>query len=156
MNGHFNNDGLVFNLTLESSFNFICMKCCACCFNRHIEPNKFEISQLAKYLQLPISAVKKLFLIPERNNLIRNKNDGSCIFLNPSGCSIYPARPLVCRIYPLGLLFGPQGEEKWGLMPLHPDCLGLITNNGTVEGYLISQAASPYLRYEYLLKRMSK
>lgn len=149
-------ESLAFNLTLNSAFDFVCLKCCACCYNRHIELNDFEMFHVAQYLKLTLSELLENFLHREPKPWIKIKNDGSCIFLNPSGCSIYPARPLVCRIYPLGLLFGPQGEERWGLMPLHPDCLGLITNDGTVESYLISQAASPYLRYEYLLKRMSK
>lgn len=150
----FNNDDLVFNLTCESPFNFICHKCGTCCFHRQIELNQFELIQIAKYLQLSASQVQRLFLIADQNNLIRNKNDGACIFLNSSGCSIYPARPLVCRLFPLGLFFGE--EEKWAVMPRHPDCCGLIIWDKTVENYLQEQGALPYLEFERRLRKVGK
>ena len=30
--------------------------------------------------------------------------DGSCVFLGPQGCSVHAGRPLVCRLYPLGVV----------------------------------------------------
>lgn len=147
-------DSLFFNWPLGSPFNFICRKCGACCYHRHIELNDFEISQLARYFHLSPSELSEQFLHLGPRPWIKNKADGSCFFLRPSGCSIYPVRPLVCRLYPLGLLFGPQGEERWGLLPLHPDCLGLITADKTVEDYLINQGATPYLQFERRLREI--
>lgn len=149
-------ESLVFNLTLNSAFDFICLKCSVCCYHRQIELNNFEMLHLARYLNLPLFKLFEYFLHQGPKPWIKNKNDGSCAFLHPSGCSIYPVRPLVCRLYPLALLFGPQGKERWGLMPLHPDCLGLITYDRTVEDYLISQAAIPYLQYDRLLRKIKK
>ncbi len=148
------NDSLAFNLSLNSPFNFICFKCGACCYHRHIELNNFEISQLARSFHLSRFELRQRFLNPGPRPWIKNKSDGSCFFLRPSGCSIYPVRPLVCRLYPLGLLFGPKGEERWGLLPLHPDCLGLITDDKTIEDYLFSQEAMPYLQFERRLRKI--
>lgn len=147
-------DSLAFNLNLKSPFNFICFKCGTCCYHRYIELNNFETSQLARYCHLSRSELCEQFLHPGPRPWIKNKPDGSCLFLHPSGCSIYPARPLVCRLYPLGLLFGPRGEERWGLLPLHPDCPGLITADKTVEDYLIGQEVNLYLHFERLLRKI--
>ncbi len=147
-------EALGFNLALDSPFFFTCMRCCACCYHRHIELNNYELYYLARYLRLPRPEVLTRFFSPGRRPVIKNKQDGSCIFLSPSGCSIHPARPLVCRLYPLALLFGEGGKEKWGMMPLHPDCVGLVSPEATVEDYLQSQGAIFFLRFERRLRRL--
>jgi len=35
--------------------------------------------------------------------IIRKTDQGKCIFLKDNACTIYPARPLVCRFYPFEL-----------------------------------------------------
>jgi Fe-S-cluster containining protein len=149
-------DSLAFNLNLHSPFDFICLKCCSCCYQRHIELNELEIARLSQFLEIPESELIKKFLIPGQKPSLRTKEDGSCIFLGQAGCQIHPARPLVCRLYPLGLLFGQDGEEKWGLMPTHPDCLGIFVQEKTLEEYLLSQGAIPYLQFERQLRNKGK
>ncbi len=143
-------ESLCFNLNFSSPFNFTCQRCCACCYNRHIELNNYEIFRLTKYLRLSPQEFLNQFTDSGLRPSLKNKDNGACIFLGPSGCSIHPARPLVCRLFPLGLLFGPRGEERWGIMPLHPDCTGLISSEGTLADYLQSQGAIPYLRFARL------
>jgi Fe-S-cluster containining protein len=150
MNFYTVSEGLSFNLTLSSPFNFTCHRCCACCYNRHIELNNYEIFRLTEYLRLSRQEFLNQFADLGPRPSLKNKGSGACIFLGSSGCSIHPVRPLVCRLFPLGLLFGPSGEERWGIMPLHPDCFGLISFEGTLADYLQSQGANPYLRFERL------
>jgi len=149
-------ESLAFNLTLRSPFEFICLKCSTCCYHRHIELNEFEIAQLSQFLKMTESELIKKFLAPGQKPSLKIKKDGSCIFLGQAGCQVHPARPLVCRLYPLGLLFGEEGEEKWGIMPTHPDCLGLFGGEKTLEEYLLNQEAIPYLQFERQLRNKGK
>jgi len=45
------------------------------------------------------------------------KHEGRCIFLRGSGCSIYKARPLICRFYPFFLDRSKEGGLKIGHDP---------------------------------------
>ncbi len=87
------------------------------------------------------------FLDPA-DGTIRLKPNGDCVFLDEHGCGIHPARPLVCRLFPLGIIWDETGRERFGLMPLHPDCLGYMSDEGTVEEYLESEGANPGLAAE--------
>jgi Fe-S-cluster containining protein len=50
------------------------------------------------------------------------KVDGRCFFLHRSKCSIYKARPLICRFYPFSLDSTKDGEMKIEFDPL---CSGI-------------------------------
>jgi len=81
--------------------------------------------------------------IDPADGTIRLKNDGDCVFLDAEGCGVHPARPLVCRLFPLGLIRDESGRERFSLMPLHPDCVGYLGEDGTVASYLRSEGAAP-------------
>ncbi len=136
---------LLFNLDKESLFSFKCQRCGACCYNKEIPLSPSEARRLAQRLRHPAPT---FFLESneEGKPVLRRKADGSCIFLEPQGCRVYPDRPLVCRLFPLGLIQDEQGNQHFGVMPLHPDCLGLLGTDGTVSSYLKSQGFGPRLR----------
>lgn len=50
------------------------------------------------------------------------KIDGRCFFLRGSKCSVYKARPLICRFYPFSLDSTQDGEMKINFDPL---CSGI-------------------------------
>ena len=54
---------------------------------------------------------------------------GRCIFLEGSRCSIYKARPLICRFYPFSLDVSEERELEIGL---DPSCQGV--GKGKVRG----------------------
>ncbi|MGQ9471054.1 MAG: YkgJ family cysteine cluster protein [Candidatus Aminicenantales bacterium] len=148
-------EGLHFGLKLDSPFNFICQRCGSCCFHRRIGLNEYEVKQLGLFLSLKQEELISRYVTSNKQPELKTREDGSCVFLIERQCRIHHVRPLVCRLYPLGLLFTPDNEVKWGLMPLHPDCVGLITVEGTVEAYLESQAAISYLDFELSQRRKS-
>jgi len=57
------------------------------------------------------------------------KHEGRCTFLRGSRCSIYKARPLICRFYPFFLDRSKEGELKIGY---DPACSGV--GKGKVRG----------------------
>jgi len=140
---------LRFNLNMDSPFSFKCQVCSVCCSNKAIRVGPYEALRLSRRLGISTTDFLRLHT-EEVDPILRNKSDGSCVFLGTHGCTVYPDRPLVCRLFPLGLLQDEQGGSRFGVMPLHPDCLGLIDTDGTVETYLKSQGAGPYFRYEQI------
>jgi hypothetical protein len=135
---------LVFDLDWESPYSFKCQVCGACCHNKSIEVSPFEAARLASELGAPLEDFYRLYT-EEDPAVLRNRPDGSCIFLDASGCGVYPGRPLVCRMFPLGLITDGRGRERYGSLPLHPDCLGMPGGDGTVATYLAGQGALDYL-----------
>jgi len=129
---------LSFRLTRESPYSFKCQRCGVCCNNKRIIPSPVERARLAAYLGLAEEAFGQEFCDPLSGEL-RIKPDGDCCFLGPDGCRVHPARPQVCRLFPLGLLRDEEGRESFGIMPLHPDCLGLLGTDGMVEEDLEAQ-----------------
>lgn len=138
---------LIFNLKRDSPFSFKCQVCSACCQNKAIRIAPYEALRLARNLKIATTEVYRAYT-EEGGIILRNQPDGRCIFLDSRGCGVHPDRPLVCRLFPLGQIVDSQGVAKYASMPLHPDCLGLLGTDGTVESYLESQGALSYFRYD--------
>jgi Fe-S-cluster containining protein len=140
-------DALVFDLKKESPFSFKCQVCSACCVNKAIRVAPYEALRLARNLSLTTTEFYQT-CTEEEGIILRNKPDGSCLFLGSRGCGVYPDRPLVCRLFPLGQITDREGREKYAAMPLHPDCLGIFDTDGTVESYLDAQGAEVFFHYD--------
>ena len=72
--------------------------------------------------------------------------DPACYFLSSGGCRIYNARPLACRLYPLGRVF-----EKGKSYIVHPElnvCGGFITTTAKEKlgAYLAGQSVELHIR----------
>jgi uncharacterized protein len=89
---------------------------------------------------------------------LRRNPDGTCPFLSAGGCAVHPDRPLVCRLYPLGRHVAGDGGESFSRSVLEPGCKGILRRKGSVQGYLDSQGAGPFVeavdRYLALSGRM--
>jgi uncharacterized protein len=71
---------------------------------------------------------------------------------------VHQARPLVCRLYPLGRAVDPAGEERFAVFPKQGGCEAGFGTDGTVADFLGSQGVAPYFawsdRYGRLYHRM--
>lgn len=67
----------------------------------------------------------------------------SCVFVGPSGCTVYPHRPSACRTYPLGRasVCGERGEiEEHFVLLKERHCKGFAEPNvQTIDSYSIDQ-----------------
>ena len=135
---------LAFDLSKQSPFFFKCQRCSACCSNKTIKIEPSEILRLSRNFKINAKEFLETYCEGE-SAILKNKADGTCIFLDSNGCSVHLDRPLVCRLYPLGVIWNSEGKCLFGNMPPHPDCLGYFSDEGTVESYLESQGAKPYL-----------
>jgi len=136
---------LTFNLERSSPFFFKCMRCSVCCVNRTIKISAYEGERLANRLGITPEEFFERYTESEEP-VLRLKPDATCIFLTAVGCGVHFDRPLVCRLYPLGLLTTEDGRQIFSRMPPHPDCLGVYGTDATVTSYLESEGALPFFK----------
>jgi len=107
--------------------------------------NPFEIAALAENHGLATSDFISAYVEVPKHELAR-KEDGSCVFLNAEGCSVYSARPLACRLYPLAREQTGSGKERFVVLTPEPTSTGEVSDDGTVAQYLDSQQTENYLK----------
>ena|SRR3989440_4434307 len=90
---------------------FDCSKCPAycCAIYERVQVTKRDVNRLAKYFGVTAEAAEKRYTKIDRSSgerVLRRKQDTifdeACMFLDQEkrGCTIYHARPAVCREYP--------------------------------------------------------
>ncbi len=141
--------------TRASAFSYECRACGRCCRDKLIPVNPYEIARLAAHLGIGTGEFIERFT--EGGTALKVRDDVTCIFLAGSGCGVHADRPLACRLYPLGLVRGPEGEAVVELEP-QPGSEGVRGENGTVADYLAAQGVAPFLdashRYHDALDRL--
>ncbi|MCA1906699.1 MAG: YkgJ family cysteine cluster protein [Desulfarculus sp.] len=126
---------------------FACARCGACCAHQAIQLNPWEVWRLARRLGQATGE----FIARHTDNaglFLRFGPDGRCGFLTPTGCAVHPARPLACRLYPLGLEADSAGQEVFTPLPRHPQCQGGASPalaGAALAAYLAGQGAGPWL-----------
>jgi uncharacterized protein len=160
MQGRNHKPKIKYGLKRNSAFSYTCGGCSLCCHNKIIRINPYEILRLARGLN--ISTTQFIALHTQAGGTVLRTqvlNNGACIFLNKSRCSVHESRPFVCRIYPLGSLDVPGREERFGLLETATDSNGTFGKEGTVADFLTSQGLEPaYVmedRYRAVFDRMS-
>ena len=127
---------------------FKCVKCASCCKDKNVivTLTHLDIIRLADFLncdgrellrnylsfyQANHQLIEKLVfpaLETYRGKAIlglRKRNDGTCVFLEGNLCSIYPARPMICRTFPFTFSI-ENGLLRYGLtIKAKKDCKGL-------------------------------
>ncbi len=130
--------------TAAAEFSYTCHRCNRCCRNRRIQVNPYEVMRLARNLSLSTCDVIDRHVDVHTMSL-RRREDGTCVFLGPDGCTVHADRPLVCRLYPLGrIVRGP--DETWVVLSPAENSAGVFTRGGSVSAYVRAQGAEPYLR----------
>lgn len=146
-----------FDRERSSPFGYACRACNRCCHEKVIRLNPYEVLRLATLLGLSTTEALARFT-REGGAALAARDDGSCVFLGPAGCTVHAARPLACRLYPLGRHRTPSGEERFAEVEPHPESAGDYHGEGTVRDYLRAQGAEEYIeasdRYLEILRRM--
>jgi Fe-S-cluster containining protein len=144
--------------TRDSAFSYTCHACNRCCHDKIIRLNPYEVARLAHHRGIGTSEFLTQYTDAAGTALKRVEED-ACVFLTENGCGVHADRPLVCRIYPLGRHVTAQGEEWFSELAPHPQTEGTYGTKGTVDQYLTTQGAEPYIRavdrYLDILGRMA-
>lgn len=105
----------------KSKPRFNCLKCPAyCCSYERIDVTQRDIVRLAKHFGVtPEQALRRFTKIKEGDRVLRHQKDTHyktiCMFIDQETrrCSIYEARPAVCRQYPEGNRCGYYDFISW-------------------------------------------
>lgn len=134
-----------FATSRSTPFGYICRRCSRCCRNKQIQLDPYEVARLARARSETVSQFRAAWTIDGEGTALRQKEDGTCIFLGPQGCEVHPDRPLVCRLYPLGRHVRSDGFEYYTMHEGHPLSEGEFTEHGTIADYLEAQGAKPFM-----------
>lgn len=138
---------------------FTCLRCGNCCSSGpNVALTSFDICRIARYLGVPwrnlvgkyiYAVVADAIPVPLLAGI-----GGKCIFLREEGelttCSIYPARPLRCRLFP----FIPSGPSDVGKLELSSICPGVGAGKPANPpwGDLEKFSKESRIHYEHLFK----
>jgi uncharacterized protein len=85
------------------NLRFACQPGCTKCCRVHgfVYLSEDDLLRAAAYLKMTPEAFEKKYVI-RYNHLLRLRKpaDSQCYFLEGHGCSIHPAKPTQCRLYP--------------------------------------------------------
>ncbi len=124
-------------------FSFACAGCGDCCRNRRdLVLSGLDLYRLARWMRLGPRTVAEAFCRREVGNksllpilvLRPSARTGDCPFLEGDGCSVHPARPLACALYPLGQSIDPD-TARVEYFPQLPLC-GTAAPGRTLAEYL--------------------
>ena len=148
--------------------SFRCQRCAECCRNVEdavmIEPQ--DIYYLARCLRARGEVVDGLETLLDQYAHPVFITDGypgfmlntvgaehACVFLKDGKCSVYSARPRVCRLYPFGVAPGDAGQEfRYYLCtdkPQHFGCGSVVAGDWISAN--ISKETLEYLKNEYAI-----
>jgi uncharacterized protein len=130
----------------QERFGYICRRCLRCCHHKTIQLNPYEVARLARNLGLTTTQFRERWTVDGVGTVIRQTDDGACVFLGTEGCTVHADCPLVCRLYPLGRHVTMDGEERFSHMKPHPQSEGEFTNGATIGDFLEEQGAAPFMQ----------
>lgn len=84
--------------------------CTACCTQKgFVYLSETDLEKAAVFLGMTPAAFERQYVFRTKNRRrLRVPRDQQCYFLNAGGCSIHPAKPTQCRIFP----FWPELVES--------------------------------------------
>jgi Fe-S-cluster containining protein len=151
-----------FALERTTAFSYECHGCGRCCFGKTIPVNPYEVARIAALLGTTTTDVLAR-LTAHGGATLATREDGGCVFLSGRTCGIHDARPLACRLYPLGRRLS-GGAERFAEVVPQPESEGVYGRDGdargqtTVGDYLRAQGADAFIaaaeRYVAVLARM--
>mgnify|MGYP001603550393 CR=1 FL=1 len=109
----------------SKKFRFTCDQCGKCCKNVEVVLNPYDVARISDYLKItPVEFVNdycKLNIGPNSGlPILTLQTDPICKFIKAGLCTIYDARPPICRSLPVGRVQSIDKntggvEEKWVL-----------------------------------------
>jgi uncharacterized protein len=99
----------------EDGVRFTCRRGCANCCERQgfVYLTEQDVRNAARYLGLTVAQFSSKYVYRTAHLIrLRKPRASQCHFLCPSGCSIHPAKPAQCRLYP----FWPElveDRKRW-------------------------------------------
>jgi len=99
------------NRRMAQALRFECQAgCTECCRQRgFVYLSEEDIPRAARFLGMTAGEFERRYVYRTRHKIrLRTPRDSQCHFLRDHGCSIHPAKPTQCRIFP----FWPELIER--------------------------------------------
>ena len=87
----------------EQGLRFGCLRCGGCCRGEpgYVWVNADEIRAMAVHLEMAVAELVQQYVREALGDLsLVEMPNGDCVFWRPTGCGIYPVRPVQCRTFP--------------------------------------------------------
>ena len=118
-----------------------------CTHGPHIVLNPYEIALLCAASGMPYEDLLDIVETDRVNGfpLVLLPRDPACPFWTEQGCRVYHARPLACRLFPLGRVF--DDNASCFVLPDRNRCAGLVPSpSRTLADYLAEQDTASQVR----------
>lgn len=96
-----------------TEMRFACQPGCTTCCQRRgfVYLTEEDVARAARFLGMTARVFEKRYVYRTKNlRRLRIPRGSLCRFLRPDGCSIHPAKPTQCRLFP----FWPELTEESG------------------------------------------
>jgi len=117
-----------------------------CCTTGHpLVLNPYEVHLVSRKTALPFDTLEDEYFSESYDPatgfpLVTIVRERSCGFLRDKRCSVYEARPLVCRLFPLGKYYDPDDRDFRTVMLSENPCAGFAQlRHQTVGRYRCDQ-----------------
>jgi len=95
-------------LVLYTGQKYKCKQCGECCRVRGVPLTLFDIERIEKNTDKEFA----LYDISRKKFVIEKRIwDNGCVFLDDINCTIHKYKPLICRLFPLGVFYNPISES---------------------------------------------
>jgi hypothetical protein len=111
-----------------------------------VQLNPYEAARLARNRGMTTSEFRAACTEDGAGLVLAQTEAGACVFFGSEGCTVYPDRPLVCRLYPLGRHVSPDKAETFSHVVPHRQSRGEYTRSGTIADFLVTQDTHLFMR----------
>ena|SRR5579863_9109524 len=129
---------------------FSCLPgCTRCCTKKgFIYLTEADVERAAEFVQLPVTDFESRYIYRTRHlRRLRTGRKGKCPFLLEGGCSIHPAKPTQCRLFP----FWPElVSERGNWRRVARYCPGIGTGKLVQIGTALERASEMRTAYPTL------
>jgi Fe-S-cluster containining protein len=102
MKSHDHSDRILRRIAEGIEQQIDCTQCANCCRMATAKVTERDVDRLARHFRVKPARIMSDYVVPdaEEGHILRRREDGECVFLSGNLCTVYEARPDVCRRYP--------------------------------------------------------
>jgi len=141
-------------VSLHDALPLTCSRSGTCCHGNLVRLNPWEFAQLATAKKMSFSAFRDAHTtaggsILHFSGKPNHTGKHSCgLYVEGKGCSVHPARPLACRLFPLGRQIQNEQAQyifQGSTFPCLKECPEVVDlPHLTVESYLLGQETKAF------------